>query len=255
MTTGNTRSVAIAVVIAAALASSGCKHRTKAGAFGGTLPAATQATQVAATEVRGAAGTIANANARIEAAAPSLQSETSSIAAGVQRLNVVAGSLDQTGATLATASVRVGELEAELAAAQKRVDDLERDRDGLLSRLLAGAAVAGLALAVVSAVWLRSANGVLTGAAVFGAAVAGQWILEYRVVIGVGALAAVGLWAAWTIVRERGVAKQVVATVEAAKRSAAIPDWEGFRAIANGIQTRGTKRLVDAIQRSMGAKA
>ena len=249
MTTGNIRTVAIAVAIAAALALSGCRCRTKTGAVGGSLPAATQATKVAATEVRGAADTIANANTRIEAAAPALQSETSVIASGVQRLAVVAGSLDQTGATLADASLKAATLEADLTKARARIAELEDASNGLLTRLLAGAAVAGLALAAVSLVWLRSGNGVIAGIAIFGVAVAGQWVVEYRVLIGVASLVAAGAWAAWTVIRERSAAKQVVATVEAIK--ARVPD---FADVANAIQSRGTKRLVDAIQRSIGAK-
>lgn len=250
MTTGRTKAVAIAVAIAAALALSGCSSKTKAGAVGGSLPAATQATKDAASEVKGAAGTIAAANTRIEAAAPALKTDTDTIAGGVQRLQVVAGSLEATGATLATATTKAAELEAALTDAQKRIDELEATKNGLLARLLAIAAVAGLGLAVVSGVWLRSGAGVLTGLATFGAAVAGQWILEYRIVIGLTSLGAVGAWAAWSMIRERAAAKQVVATVEAFKGR--VPD---FSIIANAIQTRGTKKWVDRIQRIIGAKA
>jgi hypothetical protein len=52
------------------------------------------------------------------------------------------------------------------------------------------------------------------------------------------------------MIRERAAAKQVVATVEAFKGR--VPD---FSIIANAIQTKGTKRWVDRIQRIIGAKA
>lgn len=239
--------VAIAIAVASAC---GCRAKAAASASGGGLPAATQATKQAAEEVRGAAGTIDTANRRIEAAAPALSAETQTIATGVARLNSVAGSLEATGTGIAAGAQQLAKAEADLADARKRIADLEEAKDGLLSRLLTLSAVAGLALAVVSAVWLRSGQGLLTGLAVFGAAVAGQWILEYRVVIGLSTLGVAGAWAAWSMIRERSAAKQVVATVEALKGY--VPDFKG---IADSIQSRGTKRWVDSIQKAIGAKA
>ena len=242
----------IAVAIALAVASAcGCRGKAAAAASGGGLPAATQATKQAAVEVRGAAATIDTANRRIEAAAPALSAETQTIATGVAKLNTVAGTLETTGTGIAAGAEQLAKAEADLADARKRIADLEDARNGLLSRLLTLSAVAGLALAVVSAVWLRSGQGLLTGLAVFGAAVAGQWILEYRVVIGLGTLGVAGAWAAWAMIRERKASTEVVKLVETVK-----PKFEAdsFKTIANAIQSQSTKAIVDKIQKAIGVK-
>jgi len=241
-----------AVAIALAVASAcGCRGKAAAAASGGGLPAATQATKAAAEEVRGAAATIDTANRRIEAAAPALSAETQTIATGVAKLNTVAGTLETTGTGIAAGAEQLAKAEADLVDARKRIADLEDARNGLLSRLLTLSAVAGLALAVVSAVWLRSGQGLLTGLAVFGAAVAGQWILEYRVVIGLGTLGVAGAWAAWAMIRERKASTEVVKLVETVK-----PKFEAdsFKTIANAIQSQSTKAIVDKIQKAIGVK-
>ena len=253
MTTGRTKAVAIAVAIAAALALGGCRCKTKAGAVGGSLPAATQATKIAATEVKGAAGTIAAANTRIEAAAPALKSDTDTIAAGVERLNVVAGSLDATGATLATAAVQAKETEAKLAKAEAKIAELENEQSGLLNRLLTFGAVAGLGLAVVGGIWLRSWNAAAVGLGVFAACVAGQWLLAYRAAIAITAVSIAAVTIAWKLVKERYAATQLVTTVEAAK--ATIADWDGFKSIANSVQGTYTRRVVDQVQKALGRKS
>jgi hypothetical protein len=253
MTTGRTKAVAIAVAIAAALALGGCSSKTKAEAVGGSLPAATQATKNAASEVKGAAGTIAAATTRIEAAAPALKPDTDAIAAGVERLNVVAGSLETTGATLATATVQAKETEAKLAKAEAKIVALESEQSGLLNRLLTFGAVAGLGLAVVGGIWLRSWNAAAVGLGVFAACVAGQWLLAYRAAIAITAVSIAAITIAWKLVKERYAATQLVTTVEAAK--ATIADWDGFKSIANSVQGTYTRRVVDQVQKALGRKS
>lgn len=242
----------VAVAIALAVASAcGCRGKAASSASGGGLPAATQATKHAAEEVRGAAATIDTANRRIEAAAPALSAETQTIATGVARLNTAAGTLEATGTGIAAGAQQLAKAEADLKDANKRIADLEDLKNGLLSRLLTLSAIAGLALAVVSGVWLRSGQGLLTGLAIFGAAVAGQWILEYRVVIGLSTLGLAGAWAAWSLIRERKASSQIVAMVETFK-----PKFESdsFAAVANAIQSKSTKTIVDKIQKAIGVK-
>jgi hypothetical protein len=242
-----------AVAIALAVASAcGCKGKAAASASGGGLPAATQATKAAAVEVRGAAATIDTANRRIEAAAPALSAETQTIATGVARLNSVAGTLEATGTGIAAGAEQLAKAEADLADARKRIADLEEAKDGLLSRLLTFGAVAGLGLAVVGGVWLRSVNAVVTGLGIFAACVAGQWIIAYRAAIAITGLVLVGLVLGWKLLKEHLAAQQLVTTIEAGKGT--IADWQAFASVANSVQNKYTRRVVDQVQKSLGIK-
>ena len=242
-----------AIAIALAVASAcGCRGKAAASASGGGLPAATQATKAAAVEVRGAAATIDTANRRIEAAAPALSTETQTIATGVARLNSVAGSLETTGTGIAAGAEQLAKAEADLADARKRIAELEEAKDGMLHRLLTLGAVAGLGLAVVGGVWLRSINAVVTGLGIFAACVAGQWIIAYRAIIAITGLVLVGLVLGWKLLKEHLAAKQLVTTIEAGKGT--IADWGAFAAVANSVQNQYTRRVVDQVQKSLGIK-
>ena len=245
--------VAAAIAIAAGFLLGGCKACRTGSALSPSTqqPPVSTTTAQAAAEVGKSANTIANHTTRIEAAAPDLHADTQPIIAAVGDLRKTAATLEVATIQAKTDDERVAALAAERDAAVKKASDLEDARNGLLSRLLTLSAVAGLALAVVSAVWLRSGQGLLTGLAVFGAAVAGQWILEYRVVIGLGTLGVAGAWAAWAMIRERKASTEVVKLVETVK-----PKFEAdsFKTIANAIQSQSTKAIVDKIQKAIGVK-
>lgn len=245
------RPTQIATVAAMACILAGCKCKPSASAATATgLPAAVATTKEAAKAVQAAAAKIETANTEV-AKVPDLAAQATTIAAGVAELRTTGGTLEATSVAIGADAKKVAELQDQLAASQNRVADLEQAKNGLLAKLLAAAAIAGLGLAVVSLVWLRSAQGAITGVAVFGAAIAGQWILEYRVVIGLSALGMAAAWIAYALVRERKAASEVVRLVETFKPRL---DAESFKTVANAIQSKATKAVVDTIQRSIGVK-
>jgi hypothetical protein len=133
---------------------------------------------------------------------------------------------------------------AELATANARIVALEDKSNGILNNILIGSGIAGLALAVVAGVWLRSWQGVVTGLAIFAACTAGMWLLKYRAIVALAGLAIAAAYAAWCIIAERRATTQIVRTVEAIKANT--PD---FKAVANRIQTsRITRTIVDRIK-------
>lgn len=245
-TRANTLSLAaaLAMSLAAAFVGSGCRHAQRTAYAPTSLPQAAESTGQAATVVREAANSIGEANAEIQAAVPEVAKQTDQIASGVDRLRAVEETLGQTRTALTLESVKAKETAAALAKAQDRIRQLEDKANGLLNTILIGASIAGLALAVVSGVWLRSWQGVVTGLGVFAACAAGMWIIQYRAYVAIGGLLVAGAYAAWCIITERKASTQIVATVEAIKANT--PD---FKAVANRIQTsKLTRRIVDKIK-------
>lgn len=235
---------ALALCCAAAFVGSGCRHAQRTAYAPTSLPQAAETTGQAATVVREAANSIGEANAEIQAAVPEVAPQTTQIAAGVDRLHAVEQSLRQTQTALAAEAKLSTGMAKDLAKANDRIRQLEDKANGLLNTILIGASIAGLALAVVSGIWLRSWQGVVTGLGVFAACAAGMWIIQYRAYVAIGGLLVAGAYAAWCIITERKASTQIVATVEAIKSHA--PD---FKTIANNIQTsKLTRRIVDRIK-------
>ncbi|NBW18195.1 MAG: hypothetical protein EBR82_60495 [Caulobacteraceae bacterium] len=246
--------VAAAIAIAAGFLLGGCKARQSVSPStpSNNLPAAVTTTKDSAEKIGTAATTIATHTHRIEVAAPDLHADTQPILGSVDDLRAVQAQLATTSVSLADENKRCKQLAEDLGKANAKIADLESDRDGLLYRLLTLGAVAGLGLAVVGGVWLRSLNAVLTGLGIFAACVAGQWIIAYRAAIAITALVLVGLVLAWKLLKEHLTATQLVTTIEAGKGS--IADWGTFASVANSIQNKYTRRVVDRVQKSLGIK-
>jgi uncharacterized phage infection (PIP) family protein YhgE len=243
---GNTQYVAAALALccAAAFIGSGCRSNPLRHAAPSSLPQAAETTGQAATVVREAANSIGEANAEIQAAVPEVAPQTSQIAAGVDRLRAVEAQLRQMRDSLAAEAKLASGMAKDLAAANARIAQLEDKANGLLNTILIGSSIAGLALAVVSGIWLRSWQGVVTGLGIFAACAAGMWIIQYRAYVAICGLLVAGAYAAWCIITERKASTQIVATVEAIKANT--PD---FKTIANTIQTsKLTRRIVDRIK-------
>lgn len=231
-------------VLVAACICSGCRSTPRTAYAPTTLPQAAQTTGQAATTIREAANSIGEANAEIQASVPEVATQTDQISAGVDRLRAVEESLRQTQAALAAEAKLSTGMAKDLAAANARIAQLEDRTNGILNNLLIGASVLALAAAVVAGVWLRSWQGVVTGLAVFAACACGMWIIQYRGPIAIASLSIVAAYAAWCIVAERKVSRDVVRTVEAIKGS--VPD---FKEVANRIQTsKLTRKIVDRIK-------
>lgn len=230
--------------LAAAFIGSGCRHAQRTAYAPTSLPQAAESTGQAATTIREAANSIGEANAEIQAAVPEVAPQTTQIAAGVDRLRAVEESLRQTQTALAAEAKLSTGMAKDLAKANDRIRQLEDRTNGILNNVLIAISIAGLALAVVSGIWLRSWQGVVTGLGVFAACAAGMWIIQYRAYVAIGGLLVAGAYAAWCIITERKASTQIVATVEAIKGHA--PD---FKAVANRIQTsKLTRRIVDKIK-------
>jgi hypothetical protein len=239
-----------AILVIVLASASGCNGKPSAAATGTGLPAAVATTREAAKAVQAAAAKIETANTEV-AKVPDLADQATTIAAGVAELRTTGGTLEATSVTLGADAKKVAELQDQVTAAQKRVADLEATKNGILAKLLAAAAIAGLGIAIVSIIWLRSAQGAITGVAVFGASIAAQWILEYRVIIGLSALGLAALWIAYALIRERKAASEVVRLVETFKPKL---DADSFKTIANAIQSKATKSIVNTIQATIGVK-
>lgn len=232
------------------LAATACQgpQATARGQTASTLPSVAESTRTAANDVREAANEIQNANAEIAAAVPEVAKQTAEIDGGVAKLRQVELLLASTQTALREEIKTAAKVSGDLAAARRRVAELEDRSNGMLNTILMGVSVAGLALAVVSGVWLRSWQGVVTGLGVFAACVSGMWIIQYRGWIAVGGLVVAAGYAAWCIIAERKAASQVVATVEAIKHYA-----PNFKDIANSIQTsKLTRTIVDRIKLAAG---
>jgi len=242
---GNTSTVAAALALccAAAFIGSGCRSNPLRHAAPSSLPQAAETTGQAAATIREAANSIGEANAEIQAAVPEVAPQTTQIAAGVDRLHAVEESLRQTQATLAAEAKNAKGIAADLAKANARIAQLEDRSNSTLNTILIGVSLAGLTLAVVSAVWLREWRGIVTGLAVFAACASGMWILQYRAYFAVGGLIAAAAYAAWCVITERKVSTQLVGTIEAIKPF--VPD---FKDKANAKQDNTTRRTVDKIK-------
>lgn len=234
---------ALALCCAAAFIGSGCRQAQRQAHTPTSLPQAVESTGQAATTIREAANSIGEANAEIQAAVPEVAPQTDQIAAGVDRLRAVEESLRSTQAQLAAEAKASKAMSADLAKANARIAQLEDKANGLLNTILIGTSIAGLALAVVSGVWLRSWQGVITGLGVFAACAAGMWIIQYRAYVAIGGLVIAGAYAAWCVITERKVSTQLVGTVEAIKSF--VPD---FKDKANAKQGKLTRRIVDRIK-------
>lgn len=198
----------------------------------------------AAATVGEATTTIEQANNNIVATVPQAKPSTDQIAVGVEQLKGATRTLETASGQIESGLQQAAALSLDLDAANQRIKELERDQNTLLSRLLAATAFLGLMVAIVSAVWLRSWDGVLLGLSVFGGCLIGQVVLQYRLVIALCAGVAVVVYVAWRVIVERKASSQIVQTVEAIKGQ--VPD---FKTIANAIQTSPqTRRIVDRIK-------
>ena len=212
------------------------------------LTAATNATAEASKAVGQAATDIGDANALIKAKAPETATETARIDNGVSRLKAVETSLDNTKTALTFEASKSVKMEKALVAAQDRVRELESKNSGLLNTLLTLGTVAGIGIAVLCLFWLRNGNGAIFGFGLFIACVAAQWIIAYKAIIGITALVAAGLYAAWTVYRQNHIGSELVSTVEKLKPVAGVSD-----ALQTIEQSKATKWFVDVIQHIQSA--
>lgn len=215
------------------------------------LAGATIDAKDAEARLRAASNQIEESNAEIAAAVPEVSQQTGEIAAAVAELRavdaIVLGLIDK----LDGEEKAVAKTNKALVLANAEIDRLNDKANGTLNTILIGVSILGLAAAVVSGVWLRSWQGVLTGLSIFAACTGGMWLIKYRGWIAVGGLVIAAGYAVWCIIANRKIATDVVRTVEAIKPY--VPD---FKDKANAEQTSlWVRKQVDKIKATFKTKA
>ena len=222
----------------------GCRSQPLRTATATNLPQAAESTGMAAEAVGEAANSIGEANAEIQAAVPEVAKQTDQISAGVEELRTVEEQLRANKATIATEAKAAKATAEELTKAKSKIVQLEDRSNGILNNIMIGLSVAGMALAVVSGVWLRSWQGVVTGLAIVAVCAAGMWIIKYRAIIAIVGAICAAAYATYCVITERKVATDLVKTVEVIK-----PGVENFKDKANAIQKSAwVRKRVDAIK-------
>lgn len=229
----------------------GRSQRSIRGVTVSQLDAITIDAKDAEARLRAASNQIEESNAEIAAAVPEVSQQTGEIAAAVAELRtvdaIVLGLIDK----LDSEEKAVAKTNKALALANAEIDRLEDKANSTLNTILIGVSIAGLAMAVVSGVWLRSWQGVLTGLSIFAACTGGMWLIKYRGWIAVGGLVIAAGYAVWCIIANRKIATDVVRTVEAIKPY--VPD---FKDKANAEQTSlWVRKQVDKIKATFTKKA
>jgi len=229
----------------------GKSQRAIRGVSASQLDGVTIDAKDAEARLRAAANQIQESTAEIAAAVPEVKQQTDELAHALAEIRAADEVLLGVIEKLSKAEVEQGRMAKALVAANKEIDRLEDKANGTLNTILIGVSIAGLGLAVVSGVWLRSWQGVLTGLAIFAACTGGMWLIKYRGWIAVGGLVIAAGYAVWCIIANRKIATDVVRTVEAIK-----PFVPNFKDKANAEQTSlWVRKQVDKIKATFKTKA
>jgi outer membrane murein-binding lipoprotein Lpp len=235
---------ALVLAALAAVVIGGCRSQPLRTTPTTNLPQAAESTGTAAAAVSEAANSIGEANAEIQAAVPDVAKQTDQIAAGVEELRTVEEQLRANKITIAAEAKAAKANADELFKAKSKIVQLEDRSNGILNNIMIGTSVAGMALAVVSGVWLRSWKGVVTGLAIVAVCAVGMWIIKYRAIIAIVGAICAAAYATYCIITERKVTTDLVRTVEVIK-----PSVPNFKDQANAVQTRAwVRKRVDAIK-------
>lgn len=201
--------------------------------------------------LRAAANQIQESTAEIAAAVPEVKQQTDELAHALAEIRAADDVLLGVIGKLAKAEKEQVRISKDLAEANYEIDRLNDKANGTLNTILIGVSIAGLAMAVVSGVWLRSWQGVLTGLAIFAACTGGMWLIKYRGWIAITGLVTAAGYAVWCVIANRKIATDVVRTVEAIKPY--VPD---FKDKANAEQTSlWVRKQVDKIKATFTKKA
>lgn len=169
----------------------------------------------------------------IEQAAPEQKHHTDNIIKEAEKIDK----------NTASATKIVNKLEADLAKEQ------ESSSRWLRSALAITIFASGLAVAVTLALFffghIKSLVATVIAVSVFGAAVAMQILLSYMVYIAGGFAVLVGGTILWYALKHKRAQEEIVKTVEESKN---LLPLERFKTIANGIQSKFTKSVVDRAQ-------
>lgn len=210
-------------------------------------------------DIKGRAANQINATEAIDkqakAASDRAPDEAAAIAAKSQEIRDDAHVIHQLAGTLKAAQADIDRLAHEN-------ESLKSDRDRLQNRVLGlSAVVCVIGLGVSVALFLFGKLPNLTLSAIFactlGAIIAFDWVLQYAWWIGALSVGlAVGYFVYLVWVKNKSL-REVMQTVDEARKEGAIV-WEKFTPIANRVQDRVTRAVIDAEQyakKKLGVKA
>lgn len=210
-------------------------------------------------DIKGRAANQINATEAIDkqakAASDRAPDEAAAIAAKSQEIRDDAHAIHKLAGTLKAAQADIDRLARENAS-------LKSDRDRLQNRVLGlSAVVCVIGLGVTIALFLFGKLPNLTLSAIFACTLVSilvfDWLLAYAWWIGalsVGAAVAYFVYLVW--IKNKSL-REVMQTVDEARKEGAIV-WEKFTPIANRVQDRVTRAVIDAEQyakKKLGAKA
>ena len=210
-------------------------------------------------DIRNRAKNQINATEQIDkqakAASDRAPDEAAAITAKSQEIRTDAIAIHESAGTLRAAQADIDRLAKENAS-------LKSDRDRLQNRVLGlSAVVCVIGLGVSVALFLFGKLPNLTLSAIFactlGAIIAFDWVLQYAWWIGALSVGlAVGYFVYLVWVKNKSL-REVVETVDEARKGGAIL-WEKFAPIADRVQDRVTRAVIDAehyAKKKMGTKA
>lgn len=187
---------------------------------------------------------IEEATVTISDKAPDTKVETDSILFETTKLFEQEKRLREVSTKLEAESERAKKADKALVSANKKIAELENERYGLISKLLAFVAVASLIASVIAIFVLKNPRIAIAGGVLFSVCVAAQWLLSYALVIGLVAISLLIGGTVYIIVKDRRAALELVKTVETLKPS--VPD---FSTTIKGTQSKYTEQLVNKMQR------
>lgn len=242
----------LALVLLGTFSGCGGSHRTtRLNVAASELDGATIDAKQAEERLRAAANQIQESTAEIAAAVPEVKKQTDELAWALAEVRAADEVLLGLIGKLEKAEKQQATMSKDLAQANWEIERLQDKANGTLNTILIGVSIAGLAMAVVSGVWLRSWQGVLTGLGIFAACTSGMWLLKYRGWIAVGGCIIAAGYAVWCVIANRKIATDVVKTVEVIKDF--VPD---FKPKANAVQTsKWVRAQVDKIKATLKKKA
>lgn len=206
------------------------------------------------------AKSIINSTEQIDKAAAAVEpvAEAEKIKSESESIRTNAHGIAAAAVTLKDHEAKVGAIVKERDAALARAVKAESESGRMQSRWLAAVALAsGLGAAVCVGLWLfgklPSLLPIVVLVSLWLGTVIFDWVAGYAWWIGGAGALAIGGWLVYQIAVRRKTLAEVVATVDEAKDAGAIV-WEKFKPIADRIQDRVSRRVVDVEQLAARAR-
>lgn len=143
-------------------------------------------------------------------------------------------------------AVKAGEKAAAKLIAEN--EKLRADRNSLLSKILAGIAVACLVGAVAAIFILHSPKWAAFCGVMFAVAISAQWLLSWAMWIALGVGVVLVVSCVWLFFVQRKSVTEVVKTLEQVKPTLSDTQREQIKQTARRVQSWGTRNIVDKIR-------